>query len=64
MIDCLFVPFKIADKRYWKQGIKLLATPRTVEPQGSTNVEACCSADLEAFFDPSNGELKIIHDFF
>ncbi|XP_045790454.1 protein arginine N-methyltransferase 1.6 [Trifolium pratense] len=51
------------DKRYWKQGIKLLATPRTVGSQGSTNVRACCSADLEASFNPSNGELKIIHDF-
>lgn len=52
------------DKRYWKQGIKLLATPRTVGPQGSTDVQACCSAGaLEAFFDPSNGELKIILDF-
>lgn len=53
----------LADKRYWKQGIKLIATPRTVGPQGSTNLQACCSAALEAFFDPSNGELKIILDF-
>ncbi|XP_050871425.1 protein arginine N-methyltransferase 1.6 [Lathyrus oleraceus] len=51
------------DKRYWKQGIKLIATPRTVGPQESTNLQACCSATLEAFFDPSNGELKIILDF-
>jgi hypothetical protein len=55
----------IADKRYWKQGgIKLLATPRrTVGHQGSINVQACCSADLEASFNPSNGELKIVFDF-
>ncbi|KAK4262605.1 hypothetical protein QN277_028146 [Acacia crassicarpa] len=51
------------DKRYWKQGIKLLATPRAVGPQDSRNVGECCSAVLEASFDPSNGGLKIVLDF-
>ncbi|RDX72827.1 Protein arginine N-methyltransferase 1.6 [Mucuna pruriens] len=50
------------DRRYWKQGVKLLGTPRTVGPQSSRNVQAC-SAVLEAFFNPLNGELKIILDF-
>ncbi|KAK7265923.1 hypothetical protein RJT34_33548 [Clitoria ternatea] len=51
------------DKRYWKQGVKLLGTPRTVGPRRSKNVQACCSAVLKASFNPSNGELKIIPDF-
>ncbi|KAF7828413.1 protein arginine N-methyltransferase 1.6 isoform X1 [Senna tora] len=50
-------------KRYWKQGVKLLATPRAVGPQRSINVGECCSAVLEASFDPSNGQLKIMLDF-
>ncbi|XP_027336052.1 protein arginine N-methyltransferase 1.6 isoform X2 [Abrus precatorius] len=51
------------DKRYWKQGVKLLGTPRTVGPQRSRNVQECCSAFLEASFNPLEGELKIILDF-
>ncbi|XP_057415264.1 protein arginine N-methyltransferase 1.6 isoform X2 [Lotus japonicus] len=51
------------DKRYWKQGVKLLASPRTVGPQESRNVQASCSAVLEALFDPLKGELKITTDF-
>ncbi|XP_054823296.1 protein arginine N-methyltransferase 1.6 [Prosopis cineraria] len=51
------------DKRYWKQGVKLLATPRAVGPQGSRNVGESCSAVVEASFDPSNGGLKIVFDF-
>ncbi|MED6210293.1 Protein arginine N-methyltransferase 7 [Stylosanthes scabra] len=52
------------DKRHWKQGVKLLGTPRTVGPtDASENIEACRSAVLEASFDPSNGDLKIIPDF-
>uniref|UniRef100_A0A0R0JYU5 Protein arginine N-methyltransferase domain-containing protein n=1 Tax=Glycine max TaxID=3847 RepID=A0A0R0JYU5_SOYBN len=50
------------DRRYWKQGVKLLGTPRTVGPQRSRNVQAC-SAVLEACFNPLQGELKIILDF-
>nr|KYP55353.1 Protein arginine N-methyltransferase 7 [Cajanus cajan] len=50
------------DRRYWKQGVKLLGTPRTVGPQRLSNVQTC-SAVLEAFFNPLNGELKIAHDF-
>lgn len=51
------------DKRYWKQGVKLLATPRTVGAQRSKNDQACCYAVLDAIFNPSNGDLKIILDF-
>ncbi|XP_019434888.1 PREDICTED: protein arginine N-methyltransferase 1.6 isoform X1 [Lupinus angustifolius] len=51
------------DKRYWKQGVKLLATPKTVGPEISKNAQACYSAVLEAIFNPSNGDLKIVHEF-
>ncbi|KAI4315264.1 hypothetical protein L6164_028094 [Bauhinia variegata] len=51
------------DKRYWKQGVKLLATPRAVVPEGQRNAGSCYSAVLEASFNPSNGELKIQLDF-
>ncbi|KAK7330757.1 hypothetical protein VNO77_24956 [Canavalia gladiata] len=51
------------DNRYWKQGVKLLGTPRTVGPQRSRNVQACCSAFLEASFNPLKGDLKIKLDF-
>ena len=53
----------ISDKRYWKQGVKLLATPTAVGPQGSKNVGASYSAVFEASFNPSNGDLKIMFDF-
>ncbi|WVY95421.1 hypothetical protein V8G54_034509 [Vigna mungo] len=29
------------DKKYWKQGVKLLGTPRTVDPQSLTSVQPC-----------------------
>ncbi|KAJ7944747.1 Protein arginine N-methyltransferase [Quillaja saponaria] len=51
------------DKRYWKQGVRLLPTPITVGTYGSRNVGECCSAVLEASFDPSNGELIVVPNF-
>ncbi|KAL2321576.1 hypothetical protein Fmac_025955 [Flemingia macrophylla] len=50
------------DRRYWKQGVKLLGTPRTVGSQILRNVQTC-SAVLEAVFNPLKGELKILLDF-
>ncbi|XP_047179245.1 protein arginine N-methyltransferase 1.6 isoform X2 [Vigna umbellata] len=50
------------DRKYWKQGVKLLGTPRTVDPQSLTSVQPC-SAVVEACFSPLKGELKIILDF-
>lgn len=44
------------DKRYWKQGVKLLAKPVGVG-------ESCSSAVIEASFDPSSGDLDIRHAF-
>ncbi|CAJ1965216.1 unnamed protein product [Sphenostylis stenocarpa] len=51
------------DRKYWKQGVKLLRTPRTVGPQRLRSVQLCCSAVLEACFNPLKGDLKIILDF-
>ncbi|KAL6986025.1 Protein arginine N-methyltransferase 7 [Sarracenia purpurea var. burkii] len=49
------------DQRLWKQGIKLLAKPVTVGIHGSSigNI----SAEIEASFNPSTGELDIKYDF-
>ncbi|KAL0542115.1 hypothetical protein IC582_022205 [Cucumis melo] len=51
------------DKRYWKQGVKLLADPVAVEPRDSGEGIECCSAAIEASFDPSTGELDLRHSF-
>ncbi|XP_022154833.1 protein arginine N-methyltransferase 1.6 isoform X2 [Momordica charantia] len=51
------------DKRFWKQGVKLLANPVTVGARGSGEGRECCSAVIEASFDPSSGELDIRHTF-
>ncbi|XP_028070567.1 protein arginine N-methyltransferase 1.6-like [Camellia sinensis] len=49
------------DKRYWKQGIKLLAKPVTVGIHGSSRGNI--SAEIEASFNPSNGEIDIKYAF-
>ncbi|GMP63295.1 hypothetical protein CsSME_00025035 [Camellia sinensis var. sinensis] len=49
------------DKRYWKQGIKLLAKPVTVGIHGSSRGNI--SAEIEVSFNPSNGEIDIKYAF-
>ncbi|KAJ0047970.1 hypothetical protein Pint_15875 [Pistacia integerrima] len=51
------------DKRYWKQGVKLLASPVAVGIGGAERTGICCSTLVEASFDPSSGELNIQHTF-
>ncbi|KAJ0104931.1 hypothetical protein Patl1_18492 [Pistacia atlantica] len=51
------------DKRYWKQGVKLLASPVAVGIGGGERTGICCSTVVEASFDPSSGELNIQHTF-
>ncbi|XP_062145655.1 protein arginine N-methyltransferase 1.6 [Alnus glutinosa] len=51
------------DKRYWKQGVKLLAQPVAVGIHESRNMGDYLSTVIEASFDASNGELIIGHDF-
>ncbi|KAH7549614.1 hypothetical protein JRO89_XS13G0056400 [Xanthoceras sorbifolium] len=51
------------DKRYWKQGVKLLATPVAVGTKESGRTGECCSTLIEASFDPSSGELNLQHTF-
>lgn len=53
----------MSDKRYWKQGVKLLATPVAVGIEGSSSPSECCHALMEASFEPSNGELVVKHVF-
>ena len=53
----------ISDKRYWKQGVKLLAKPVAVGVPGSSSPGECSHALIEASFEPSNGELVIKHVF-
>ncbi|XP_050375704.1 protein arginine N-methyltransferase 1.6 [Argentina anserina] len=43
------------DKRYWKQGVKLLAKP--------VEVGKSSSAVIEAWFDPSTGDMDVRHAF-
>uniref|UniRef100_A0A7N0TRA7 Uncharacterized protein n=1 Tax=Kalanchoe fedtschenkoi TaxID=63787 RepID=A0A7N0TRA7_KALFE len=50
------------DKRYWKQGVKLLATPKAIETNGATS-SSNTSSTIEASFDPSHGELTLHHIF-
>ncbi|CAL5359852.1 unnamed protein product [Camellia sinensis] len=49
------------DKRYWKQGIKLLAKPVTVGIHGLSRGNS--SAEIEASFNPSNGGIDIKYAF-
>ncbi|KAF7150741.1 hypothetical protein RHSIM_Rhsim02G0165500 [Rhododendron simsii] len=49
------------DQRYWKQGVKLLAEPVTVGIHGSSTGSS--SAEIEASFNPSNGELDFEYVF-
>lgn len=46
-----------SDKRHWKQAVKLLNEPVEV---GNGDLS---STEIEAFFDPSNGELILNHAF-
>lgn len=52
-----------ADKRYWKQGVKLMAKPVAVGFEESGRTDLCSSTLVEASFDPSNGELNVQHTF-
>ncbi|KAE8055902.1 hypothetical protein FH972_012713 [Carpinus fangiana] len=51
------------DKRYWKQGVKLLEQPIAVGVHESRNMGEYLSTVIEASFDSSNGELIIGHNF-
>ncbi|GMY30018.1 protein arginine N-methyltransferase 1.6 [Fagus crenata] len=51
------------DKRYWKQGVKLLANPVAVGIHESRETGEYISTVIEASFDPSNGELIIRNNF-
>ncbi|KAH9777286.1 protein arginine N-methyltransferase 1.6 [Citrus sinensis] len=51
------------DKRYWKQGVKLMAKPVAVGFEESGRTDLCSSTLVEASFDPSNGELNVQHTF-
>lgn len=52
-----------ADKRYWKQGVKLMSKPVAVGFKESGRTNLYSSTLFEASFDPSNGELNIQHSF-
>ncbi|GER28048.1 protein arginine N-methyltransferase 7 [Striga asiatica] len=45
------------DKRHWKQAVKLWKKPAEIRPGNLSSTE------VEAFFDPSNGELILKHEF-
>ncbi|XP_010264284.1 PREDICTED: protein arginine N-methyltransferase 7 isoform X2 [Nelumbo nucifera] len=49
--------------RYWKQGVKLLSKPVAVGNHGSSGIGDCSFTEIEASFNPSDGELIIRHDF-
>ncbi|XP_057978253.1 protein arginine N-methyltransferase 1.6 isoform X2 [Malania oleifera] len=51
------------DKKYWKQGVKLVANPVAVAVHGSVSIGECCSAAVEASFDPSSGGLNVEYEF-
>ncbi|XP_060972231.1 protein arginine N-methyltransferase 1.6 isoform X3 [Cannabis sativa] len=53
------------EERYWKQGVKLLAKPVAVGIEGSSSSSSseCCAVVMEAWFEPSNGELIVKHVF-
>ncbi|XP_059657547.1 protein arginine N-methyltransferase 1.6 [Cornus florida] len=50
------------DQRYWKQGLKFLTKPVAVGIHESS-IGECCSAEIEASFDPSTGELVVNYAF-
>lgn len=50
------------DQRYWKQAVKLLKKPVAVGSHGSTAVDYC-SAEINASFDPSSGDVIINYTF-
>ncbi|XP_077246907.1 protein arginine methyltransferase 7 isoform X2 [Tasmannia lanceolata] len=47
------------NSRYWKQGVKLLSDPVRVNVHGSCDMGECYSTELDASFNPTNGELII-----
>ncbi|KAH7835301.1 hypothetical protein Vadar_024882 [Vaccinium darrowii] len=49
------------DQRYWKQGVKLLAEPVNVGIYGSST--GSVSAEIQASFNPSSGELDFNYVF-
>lgn len=49
------------DQRYWKQGVKLLAEPVNVGIHGSST--GSISAEIQASFNPSSGELDFDYVF-
>ncbi|XP_008238521.1 PREDICTED: protein arginine N-methyltransferase 1.6 [Prunus mume] len=51
------------EKRYWKQGVKLLAEPVAVRTNESRSTGECRSAVIQALFDPSSGDLNVRHAF-
>ncbi|VVA34540.1 PREDICTED: arginine [Prunus dulcis] len=51
------------EKRYWKQGVKLLAEPVAVRTNESRSTGECRSAVIQASFDPSSGDLDVRHAF-
>ncbi len=63
--SCLYLSFYMfdSDKRYWKQGVKLLANPVAVGIDESRETGEHISTVIEASFDPSNGELIIRNNF-
>ncbi|KAL5697263.1 type III protein arginine methyltransferase [Ranunculus cassubicifolius] len=51
------------DCRYHKQGVKLLSKPVAVGLNGVCNSSEYGSTEVEAYFDPSNGELTVKTNF-
>ncbi|BFG31388.1 hypothetical protein CerSpe_176620 [Prunus speciosa] len=51
------------EKRYWKQGVKLLAEPVAVRTNESRSTGEFRSAVIQASFDPSSGDLDVRHAF-
>ncbi|XP_043715950.1 protein arginine N-methyltransferase 7 [Telopea speciosissima] len=51
------------ERRYWKQGVKLLSKPVEVGINGSCNIDKFSSTEIEVSFNSVNGELAIKHDF-
>ncbi|KAJ4954964.1 hypothetical protein NE237_011747 [Protea cynaroides] len=51
------------ERRYWKQGVKLLHKPVAVGINGSCDIDGFSSAEIEASLNSLNGELSIKHAF-
>ncbi|KAF6140418.1 hypothetical protein GIB67_013187 [Kingdonia uniflora] len=51
------------DHRCYKQGVKLLSKPVAVGINGLRSILECHSIEIEASFNPSNGELVVKHSF-